>query len=324
MRAVQLFTEIERQLGRRLPIAALFRAPTFGQLVRLLRAEGCETRWPALVPIQPQGTRPPVIWLHTLGGGGGGGLLRYRALALLLGADQPSYGIEAPHEPFADIRTMAAAYIEMLQTLQPRGPYYLGGYCFAGNVAFEMACQLEARGETVALLAVLEAMPPEAMHRRQRITWRNLGAFARNAVWWGRDFVWRPPRLVMADLARLARKLARRAPARPDFRELGEVVDLEHYPPGFRHYAEVHYRAMQQYRPGVYGGRITLFRARTRPLLNFDPLLGWGPHAAGGITVQVVPGQHESFLEPPLVRVLAEQFRAALTAAQRADSGRRA
>jgi thioesterase domain-containing protein len=282
----------------------------------VLHQEGCETRWPSLVPIQPNGTRPPFVWLHTLGGGGGGGLLRYRALANLLGPDQPSFGIEAPHEPFTDIKEMASAYLEMLKTLQPRGPYFLGGYCFAANVAFEMACQLEARGEKVAMLAVLEAMPPEAMHRRTALTRRNLGPFMNNLVFWLRDFLRRPPRVVGADLRRLGRKLRDRQKPETQFQELGEIVDIGHYPAGFRHYAEVHYQAMRRYQPGVYHGRITLFRARTRSLFKFDPLLGWGAHAGGGITVKIVPGKHEDFLEEPLVRGLAEQFREVLNTAQ--------
>lgn len=328
MRAVQLFTELEKQLNRRLPIATLFRAPTLGQLARVLREEGCETRWPALVPIHPHGTRPPFIWLHTLGGGGGGGLLRYRALANLLGEDQPSFGIEAPHEPFTSIKEMATAYIEMLKTMQPSGPYYLGGYCFAANVAFEIACQLEARGEKVGMLALLEAMPPEALHRRTPLTLRNLGPFLENFFYWSCDFVRRPPKVIIGDVSRFGRRLLggiqRRLhgehAATPNFRELGEIVDINEYPAGFRHYAEVHYRAMGQFRPGVYHGHITLFRARTRSLFKFDPRLGWGPHAAGGITVKIVPGKHEDFLEEPLVRVLAKQFRAALVAAQAATA----
>lgn len=324
MRAVQLFTELEKQLNRRLPIATLFRAPTLGQLAHVLREEGCESRWPALVPIQPHGTRPPFIWLHTLGGGGGGGLLRYRALANLLGPDQPSFGIEAPHQPFTCLKEMATAYIEMLKTMQPHGPYFLGGYCFAANVAFEIACQLEARGENVAMLALLEAMPPEAMHRRTPMTLRNLGPFLKNLVYWSQDFVRRPPKIILSDAARLGRRVAgglkRKLPGQhavpPNFRELGEIVDINEYPADFRHYAEVHYRAMGQFRPGVYHGPITLFRARTRALFKFDPLLGWGPHAGGGITVKIVPGKHEDFLEEPLVGVLAEQFRAALAVAQ--------
>lgn len=316
MRAVQLFTEIEKQLHRRLPIATLFRAPTLGQLANVLREEGCATQWPALVPIQPHGTKPPFIWLHTLGGGGGGGLLRYRALANLLGEDQPSFGIEAPHEPFTNIKAMATAYIEMLKTMQPHGPYYLGGYCFAANVAFEMACQLEDRGEKVAMLAVLESMPPEAMHRRTRVTPKNFGAFGHNLAYWLRDFFARPPRLVGADLLRLLEKIRPRKSVGPNFRELGEVLDLSEYPAAFRHYAEVHYRAMRQYQPGVYGGRITLFRSRTRPLFKFDPWLGWRPHVKGGIDLKIVRGKHESFLEEPLVRELAEEFCKALREAQ--------
>src|SRR6185437_10037837 len=103
-----------------------------------------------LIPIHSQGTRPPLFLIH---GAGGDVLWGYANLAPHLGDDQPVYGVKSRaldgSDEFPSIEEMAGHYIEQIRTLQPQGPYYLGGYCFGGNVAYEMARQIEARGEKV-------------------------------------------------------------------------------------------------------------------------------------------------------------------------------
>ena len=60
---------------------------------------------------------------------------------------------------FTTVETIAAHYLEEMRTVQPKGPYFLGGYCFGGLIAFEIAHQLKRGGDDVALLAVLEPSP---------------------------------------------------------------------------------------------------------------------------------------------------------------------
>ena len=191
------------------PLASLFESPTVEQLAVLLRDDPAPV-WPLLVDIQPKGAKPPLFWIHSLGGDGGGAFFYYRKLAELLGTDQPSFGIRSPQEPFTRIEEMASRYVEELLRFQPRGPYFLGGFCFGGIVAYEIACQLTARGEQVGLLALLESAPPTST--RTKLKWRPESAafFARNVQVWINDLMDRSPSELLNRVQRRGRSLQSR------------------------------------------------------------------------------------------------------------------
>ncbi|HVQ05684.1 MAG TPA: amino acid adenylation domain-containing protein [Burkholderiaceae bacterium] len=159
--AVRFFAQIERAFGIKLPVSTLFLAPDVAQLARRLQDEGFRSPWSSLVPIHGEGSRRPLFMVPGIGGN----VLCYGDLGRLLGPDQPLYGLQARglddrEAPFERIEPMAAHYVTEIRSMQPHGPYRLGGTCFGGVVAYEMARQLRAAGETVELLFVLEAWPP--------------------------------------------------------------------------------------------------------------------------------------------------------------------
>src|SRR3954466_11251371 len=110
----------------------------------------------SIVGIQPKGKRPALFLVH---GVGGGMLWGYHNLARELGEEQPIYAFKSRGldglEEFTRIEDMAAHYIADLRQFQPQGPYHLGGYCFGGNVAYEIARQLTAQGQEVGLLLLM-------------------------------------------------------------------------------------------------------------------------------------------------------------------------
>jgi len=67
------------------------------------------------------------------------------------------FNLYHPDEIIDGIKAIASKYIEILRRHQPKGPYFLGGWCYGGVVAHEMACQLEAAGEKVEHLVMLDA-----------------------------------------------------------------------------------------------------------------------------------------------------------------------
>ena len=155
--AVHLFSRIEQEFKVKLPLATLFDAPTIAELAAILRREAASSGWSPLVAIQTGGSRPNFFCVH----GAGGNVLIYRDLARRLGSDQPFYGLQAPGldgscAPLTRIEEMAALYEKEIRRVQPRGPYFLGGYCMGGTIAFEIARQIEAQGERVALLALFD------------------------------------------------------------------------------------------------------------------------------------------------------------------------
>jgi aspartate racemase len=161
--AVRLFAEIEQVFRKKLPLATLFQAATVEAMASIIRQEEWLAPWDSLVPIQPGGSKPPLFCIQ----GAGGNILIYRDLALSLGSDQPVYGLQArgldgkvaPHTRLED---MAAHYIAQIKMVQPEGPYYLAGLSGGGNVALEMAQQLNAQGQKVALLALFDTYGPGA------------------------------------------------------------------------------------------------------------------------------------------------------------------
>lgn len=121
---------------------------------------------PTVVPIQTSGSKRPLFYLHVHVIGGA---FYNFALARELGPDQPFYMLDPnmfdSKKLPPTLETMAAAYIKALRSVQPRGPYQLAGFCGGGIIAFEMAQQLQAQGEIVDPLVLIEPRDGPAPHR---------------------------------------------------------------------------------------------------------------------------------------------------------------
>jgi hypothetical protein len=123
----------------------------------------------SLVPIQPGGARPVFFGVPA-----DGDVFCYAQLSRQLGPDQPFYAFEAPgidgvRPPLTSIQELAAHHLADLRAFQPSGPYFIGGFCLGGIVAFELARQLRAENQEVALLALFESPSPNGfkfLHRR--------------------------------------------------------------------------------------------------------------------------------------------------------------
>jgi amino acid adenylation domain-containing protein len=153
--AVQLVARVETELGRRLPVAALFRGTTLASLAAEIRSAPAARMAPPLVPLREGGEGRPFFWFHALDGR----TLCYADLARRL-PGRPLYGLET-EDGSASLEDLAASYAEAVAAVQPRGPYLLGGWSFGGIVAWETARRLEERGEEIALLALIDSRPPD-------------------------------------------------------------------------------------------------------------------------------------------------------------------
>ena len=161
--AVRMIIEIEKLYGKRLPLATLLQAPTVGSLAGVLRKENWTPSWSSLVPIRAGGSRPPLFLMHSHGGN----VLEYHPLVHQLSDEQPVYALQARgldgNIPRGQtLEQMATAYLNEIRSLQPQGPYYLGGFCFGGLVALEAAQQLIGSGEEVALVTMIQTTHPSA------------------------------------------------------------------------------------------------------------------------------------------------------------------
>ncbi|HTL18654.1 MAG TPA: amino acid adenylation domain-containing protein, partial [Patescibacteria group bacterium] len=328
MLAVRVIAQIEKAFGRKLRLATLFQAPTIERLAGVLREEIKEaavTAGSSLVEIQSAGSRPPLFLVH---GAGGGMFWGYINLARCLGPDQPVYGFKSRgldgHEEFKTIPEMAAHYVHEMRKLQPVGPYYLGGYCFGGNVAYEMACQLSEHGQQVALLALLNCAPPHSSYSRIPWTPGWFLRFGRNLVYWARYFGhWSATQ--RREFFKWKWQLLRKRLGRGRFTanrdvstiEPGDLVDLSSFTPDQKKIWETHIRSLVEFRPRPYAGKVHLFRSPGHPLwCSFDEHYGWDDLAREGVQLSTVPGAHEKILEEPWVKALAQQLGGVLESTQ--------
>lgn len=161
LQSMRIMAQVEGRFGKSLPITALYQAPSPREFARLLAGDSPMPTWRRLVPIQPAGSRTPIFMVHH----GAGSTFGFNAIARYLHADRPMYGLQESgwqkDEPFPQsLEQMAGEYVAEIRTVQPHGPYLLGGFCFGGLVAYEMAQQLCAAGEPVALLVLMDAYAP--------------------------------------------------------------------------------------------------------------------------------------------------------------------
>ncbi len=309
--AVRLFAQIKERFNRDLPLATLFQAPTVEQLAGILRQKGWSAPGRSLVAIQPGGTKKPLFCVHAVGGN----VLSYQNLAYYLGKEQPVYGLQSrgldgKTEPHTKIEDMAADYIKEMRLVAPGGPYFLAGHSSGGVVAFEIAQQLVAAGEKVALLAMFDTYSPLLYYKETPpllyqlyIHWLNLKRLEPNEKL--NYFVER----VIGNSEGLREKIAGKFyqwAGRP-LPNSGALPEL------FRRIEEVNRLAVRNYVPKRYPGKVTLLRAVERPTRKYyEPDLGWGEIAAGGVEIVEVPGHHKTLILEPRVRVLAEKLRECL------------
>lgn len=276
----------------------------------------------AFVAVQPRGHKTPLYLVH---GVGGGMLWGYENLARCLGSDRPVFMLQCHAarglaEP-ATIEEMAARYVRDLRAAQPEGPYHLGGYCFGGNVAFEMARQLQQQGAQVGAVVLMNSVPANSRYDLMPWTPVNTFKFCRNLAYWAMQLAFSPTarasELLVWKWRTLMKKLSRwfRLPAqRGRGLHVSELVDLADLPdPSHRDRWIAHLRAFCRFHPKPYAGEVILLRTRGHQMFcNFSPDYGWGEFARGGVVVRVLGGEHESLLVEPHVRPAAATLAAEL------------
>jgi amino acid adenylation domain-containing protein len=326
--AVSLFAYIERAFGKALPLATLFRSPTIEQLARLLQQDELSIPWSALVAIQPHGSKPPLFFMHS----GGGHVLEYYPLAQRLGPDQPFYALQSEMLNGCDIGTtpriedMAACYIREIRKVQPTGPYFLGGFCLGGYLAYEVAQQLCADGEEVAALAMVQTVTKDYPKIRSRVT------FLHRLCYWlvyRFDVEWSNAKAIESK-ARIFHLVGRAKRMLTLARVNAEALVstwLACFNVRIRHSRaytleaidRLHVRAVLGYAmKGCPIECVTLFRASKQPLgIVPDPTLGWNGLLNGHLEVHEIPAHHQNILKEPAVRVLAQQLTAYLDRVRR-------
>ncbi len=333
--AVKLFWRIEKAFGINLPLATLFQSATVEAQALMLsqqvfiedhemEAHERDTQllpkqqsasWSSLVAIQPKGSKPPFFFVHPLEGN----ILSHYKLACYLDAEQPLYGLQAQgldgqQAAYNRIEDMASHYIKEIKTVQPFGPYFIGGYSFGGLVAYEMAQQLDKQGEKVACLVLFDTSVPGAISRLSM--WQRLPLHLKKLSQNGPAYFqhklkgWLPwlKYLFKYQLQKIVCKFYQSA-------ELPLPQKVRRV-----YLKEAHSEAAEKYIPQTYKGKVTLLAVEEQMRVEgegfeLDPNLGWSNLAAGGLEIHRIPGDHISLLREPHVQVVAEKLQACLKSA---------
>ncbi|HEV2688081.1 MAG TPA: AMP-binding protein [Bryobacteraceae bacterium] len=307
IRGAELLVRVSQAIGIETPpLSILLMAPTLAALSRVIDDPTCLAINSRIAPIQTRGDRTPFFCI--------GDGLEFRHMAAHLDG-QPCFGIRLPRfeadPPPLRIEDLAARCRETLQSVQPHGPYMLGGWCFAGVVAFELARQLETLGEHVSVLALFDSR--NLLHgrapgsRRLQSPWSGIGGKLRfhfkrireRGVQRGLQYAWLRMQTVMRRGLRTLWSVPYRfcaAAGRP-------------LPGPLRSSDFVQSLALRDYAPRPIAGSIALFLAADRPRGGHDANSEWAHLAKGGLELHEIPGDHISMFQEPGVSVLASTLR---------------
>jgi amino acid adenylation domain-containing protein len=273
--AVRLLSRIYEVLGVRLQLRVLFESPTVHGLMNRLSLSSVADPFGVLLPIRAQGARPAIFCVHP----GAGVSWSYLALARYVPEDVPLYalqarGLTAGVAFAASLPDMAADYIEQMRAVQPHGPYRVLGWSFGGIAAHEIAVQLEALGEEVAALVILDTYPV-GQEPEQR-TPEDQAAYEAAALEWRINWV------------------RRRAPY-----VLGKVTDDEVL--RLARLFENNTALQAGHALGAFGGDMLLCVAAETKTEGMATAELWRPHVAGEISEVRLPCLHTEITRPEML-----------------------
>jgi len=337
--AVRLFAMVKKAYRVEFPISVLFEAPTISLCADMIRERigdtgadtGSSPDTPGAVAAAPKRRFTHLVAMHDGEGGERtpfflvagmfGNVLNLRHLARLIGVGRPFYGLQArglygdqaPHETLVEAAT---DYILEMRQVQPHGPYLLGGFSGGGITAYEIARQLEAAGEKVSLLVMLDTplpvSPPLKQIDRALI---KLGELRRE----GPGFLWHwVKRRYLWELNRRQSGHASQAPTSTHQLHNAAIEAA------FRN-------ALPRYDVQPWNGNVVLFRppldrrwkvtggrwvgAEREYLYEDNDWTRFMP----ALQVIEVPGNHDSMVLEPNVRVLASHMKSHIEAAERQE-----
>jgi thioesterase domain-containing protein len=326
--AAQLCRRIERALDTKLSIAAIFEAPTIEELALVLNSSDSAERPIKVVPLQRRGSRPPFFCVCIFVGSGP----IFLPLTRYLGNDQPFLGL-IPSEvlshhlsPPYRLVDVAQQIVATIRKQQPHGPYFLGGFCGDGVLAFETARLLRTEGQEVSFLALFEAQTRD--HQKQfttkgrqivsiagRFTLRQLRRHAGN-LW-------------QADWEKARRYLFSRS--RELIREFKDILwqasidwNIWLHRGILRNMRQILFVAEKGYVPRLYDGDVALFRCTDyRQSASQDLYGGWQASVSGSLKLHQIQGDHLGILDEPNVKTLAQILSQCLQEAQERGQGSR-
>lgn len=306
MMAIQVLNQLEKETGKRLPLASLFEHSTVEAMTLMLEMDAKSITWDSLVAIKPHGNKMPLYIVH----GAGLNVLFFNTLAKNMDPDQPVYGLQAKglngiDEPLEKIEDMASYYISEIVKHNPKGPYAIAGFSFGGIIAFEMAKQFKAMGKEVKMLAMFDTYAYQSNRYDSTLKkiFNKTRYLSKQLLYTFTLFSEDPKRTIEYKTEAIKRRFIQ------FYWKLKYGQDQNQA--GFFGYANnidvKNVEAWEKYVFTPYNGSIELFRAKKRTFYMDDfEYLGWKPFALKGIRIHEIPGEHNYIFAPPNDKEFAE------------------
>ena len=313
LKGAMLLSRMQDRMGQQIRLATVFHLPDVASLAQhlgetypeiVVREFGVESlpsgdtdaedgMHSLLVPLQPNGSRTPLFMIHPPGGI----VVCYQAMSRLMPDDQPLFGIRArglfgAEDLPESLSEMASEYVDAIRSVQPSGPYLIGGWSLGGVIAFEVAQQLTAAGDSINQLIMLDTTVPSEEDDESGREYGIEMTFGELA-----DL---PAEEQLPYLFEHAKKVGVVDNETPDALIVQILEDLKRL---FHH----HVTLANDYSLQSYPGTITMFRPDDAPVeVAIAPDRGWKSYA--NVVVESVPGQHHSMVKRPHVDILAEKL----------------
>lgn len=315
--AVRLVHQASETFQLQLPLSAIFQAPTLGAFSHMIEETKQTTSLfqspTPLVPLQPEGNKPPFYCVHPMGGV----VHVYMGLAKQVGTQQPFYGlqqqgIDGESEPLTDVIEMAKSYVDAIRQHQPKGPYYLGGWSLGGVIAYEMARQFRAMGEDIGLLLIMDTI----IHKPGKGAVDGYFDYS----FWLEFYAVQLELMFDKKLGIKRRKLSKltqneqinlvveKAISKGIFKT--KAYGIKQFE-NFMRVTHTGLKAVSSYNQSGFDGDITLLRCKDdiSPLhhINKDVrTAGWRHYTSGEVSVHLVSGDHRTMIQQPHVQEVAK------------------
>jgi thioesterase domain-containing protein/acyl carrier protein len=331
--AIELLIKIQRVFQITFPPDTIYLYPTIRQQAVLI---GCRdtpvSRYhPLIVPIQGNGSLKPLFCFHPLGGW----IQEYQYISSFLDKERPVFGIRArglePEEkPVLTVKEAALEYINAITTVQTEGPYHLLGFSGGALYAFEVACELQKRGELVTFLGIIDMSLPAPLKRLFDMSrGQRPSIFIRAGfplyVFLNNNLKKNPDSLLYSLFVKSVRIfseglliLTGSGPLSASGSDEDSVTDTQRswiatLPEKQQKLVRIQIRAISLYKPGTFSGDITLFSTGQDPeFYPGDPARGWNSVVTGKTLVTDIPGDHWTLYREPLGQMTAKKIEESL------------
>ncbi|MEX2594095.1 MAG: amino acid adenylation domain-containing protein [Anditalea sp.] len=307
--AVEVMTLIEKKTGKILPLDSLFKYPTLEEFSKLIEDDQKENgeEWSSLVPIKPDGNKPPIYLIHAAGCH----VSTYYLLAKKMDPDQPVFGIQAKglngiDQPLTTIEEIAAYYLSEVMAHNPNGPYYIGGHSFGGYVAFEMAKQIRKMNREVKKLFLFDIAAYQSetkLNSWQRFQ-RRISEEVKKRIVEVNLLCNAPETFIGLKKSSFENK---RKKLKNFFKVNKDGIDTDRFQT-IERIRKINHHAMDNYLLSLYDGDIYLFKAQIQNFYVTDKMYyGWKSYV-NKIHIVELPGDHNSMFKDPIVEELGRKL----------------